>query len=69
MRSNGSVGGNRVYILDCQNARVEFGAYSTYLAQHGVHLRHPRTFGRIFHGIGGGRARWARSTCWPSAAA
>ena len=25
MRSNRSDGGNRVYILDCQNARVEFG--------------------------------------------
>lgn len=25
-----------MYIFDCQNARVEFRAYPTYLPQHGV---------------------------------
>jgi len=56
MRSNGSVRGNRVYILDCQNARVEFRAYPSCLTQHGIRLLHPRAFGRILDGIGGGRA-------------
>jgi hypothetical protein len=38
IRSNGSWEGNQVYILDCKNARVEIGAYSTDLTRHGVYL-------------------------------
>ena len=56
MRSNGSGELNRVYILDCQNTRIEFWAYSACLPQHGVRFPSPRTFGCIFHGTGGGRA-------------
>ena len=37
-------------------ARVEVQAYPTSLPQHGVRLLHPRAFGRILDGIGGGRA-------------
>jgi len=41
---------------DCQNARIEFRAYPTYLPQHAVHLVHSRAFSRIFDGIDGGSA-------------
>ena len=57
MRWNGSFGGNRRrYILNCQNARVEFRAYPTYLPQHGVRFLRPCAFGRVLDGISGGRA-------------
>ena len=69
MRSNGSVGGTRVYIFDCQNCRNgNSGLFylsgatwcsfltSTFFRPHfSWDWRRPR--------------RWARSTCWPSAAA
>lgn len=45
-----------MYIPDRQNARMEFRGYLSYLPQHGVRLLHPRAFGRIFDGVGGGRA-------------